>query len=72
MNRYLVYAWLDDLQMSAQLVKLANLHAYDLNFFENDLMVPKNKIPTVLIVDLLRLSKNISLSLSYDFLKTIQ
>ena len=58
MNKYSVYAWLDDLQMSAQLVKLANLHAYDLNFIENDLIVAENEIPTVLIVDLLRLSEN--------------
>ena len=58
MNKYSVYAWLDDLQMSAQLAKLANLHSYDLNFFERDFSVYKNKISTVLIVDLLSLSEN--------------
>ena len=58
MNKYSVFAWLDDLQISAQLAKLANLHSYDLNFFEDDFSVSDNKIPTVLIVDLIRLSEN--------------
>ena len=58
MNKYSVCAWLDDLQMSAQLAKLANLHSYDLNFFGDDFTVSENKIPTVLIVDLLKLSEN--------------
>ena len=58
MNKYSVCAWLEDLQMSAQLAKLANLHSYELNFFGGDFTVYENKIPTVLIVDLLRLSKN--------------
>ena len=58
MNNYSVCAWLDDLQMSAQLAKLANLHSYELNFFGGDFTVYENKIPTVLIVDLLSLSEN--------------
>ena len=45
MNKYSVCAWLDDLQMSAQLVKLANLHSYDLNFFGDNLTIYDNKIP---------------------------
>ena len=55
MNKFSVYAWLEDLQMSAQLAKLANLQSFDLNF---GFAISENKIPTVLIVDLLRLSKN--------------
>ena len=58
MNNYLVCAWLDDLQMSAQLSKLANLHSYDLKFFGDDFTVSDNKVPTVLIVDLLKLSED--------------
>ena len=58
MNKFSVYAWLDDLQMSAQLAKLANLHSYDLNFIGDDFIVSENKIPTVLIVDLTRFSEN--------------
>ena len=58
MNNYSVYAWLDDLQMSTQLIKFANIHSCDLNFIDNDIIVSKNKISTVLIVDLMRLSEN--------------
>ena len=58
MNKYSVCAWLDDLQMSAQLVKLANLHSYDLKFIGEDFTVSENKVPTVLIVDLLKLSED--------------
>ena len=58
MNSYSVCAWLDDLQMSAQLAKLANLYSYDLNFVGDDFIVSENKIPTVLIVDLTRFSEN--------------
>ena len=58
MNKYSVCAWLEDLQMSAQLAKLANLQSFDLNFFGDGFEISKNKITTVLIVDLLRLSKN--------------
>ena len=58
MNNYSVCAWLDDLQMSAQLAKLANLYSYDLKFFGDDFTVSENKIPTVLIVDLLKLSED--------------
>ena len=58
MNKFLVCAWLDDLQMSAQLAKLVNLHSYDLKFFGDDFTVSKNKVPTVLIVDLLKLSED--------------
>ena len=57
MNKYSVCAWLDDLQMSAQLAKLANLHSYNLKFFGDDFTVLENKVPTVLIVDLLKLSE---------------
>lgn len=58
MNKYLIYAWLDDLQMSSRLAKLSSLHSYDLNFLGDDFIVIENTIPTVLIVDLLRLSGN--------------
>ena len=58
MNKYSVCAWLDDLQMSAQLAKLANLHSYDLKFFGDDFTVSDNEVPTVLIVDLLKLSED--------------
>ena len=58
MNKYSVCAWLDDLQMSAQLAKIANLHSYDLKFFGDDFTALENKIPTVLIVDLLKLSED--------------
>jgi len=58
MNKYLVYAWLDDLQMSTQLAKFTNLYSYDLNFFGDDVRIYEITNPTVLIVDLLRLSKN--------------
>jgi len=58
MNKYSVCAWLDDLQMSAQLAKLANLHSYDLKFFGDDYTVLENKVPTVLIIDLLKLSED--------------
>ena len=58
MNRYSVCVWLDDLQMSAQLAKLANLHSYDLKFFEDDYTVLESKVPTVLIIDLLKLSED--------------
>ena len=69
MNKYSVCAWSDDLQMSAQLAKLANLHSYDLNFIGDDFIVSENKIPTVLIVDLTRLSENDLNNLS-NFRKT--
>ena len=58
MNKYSVCVWSDDLQMSAQLAKLANLHSYDLNFIGDDFIVSENEIPPVLIVDLMRLSEN--------------
>ena len=58
MNKYSVCAWLDDLQMSAQLAKLANLHSYDLKFFGDGFKVLENKVPTVLIIDLLKLSED--------------
>ena len=58
MNKYSVYAWLDDLQMSTELAKFTNLYSYDLNFFEDDIAIYEIANPTVLIVDLLRLSKN--------------
>ena len=58
MNKYSVCAWLDDLQMSAQLAKLANLHSYDLKFFGDGLTVLENEVPTVLIIDLLILSED--------------
>ena len=58
MNEYSVCAWLDDLQMSAQLAKLANLQSYDLKFFGDDFTVSDNKVTTVLIVDLLKLSED--------------
>ena len=57
MNKYSVCAWLDDLQMSEKLAKFANLHSYDLNFIGDDSAVYEYKMPTVLIVDLLRLSE---------------
>ena len=59
MSKYSVCAWLDDLQMSAQLAKLANLHSYDLNFFGDGFKVLENKVPTVLIIDLLNYQKMI-------------
>ena len=58
MNKYSVCAWLDDLQMSAQLAKLANLHSYDLKFIGDDFIASGNKVPAVLIVDLLKLSED--------------
>ena len=58
MNNLYLLAWMDDWQMSARLAKLSTMHSYDLNFYGNDFTVYKNKIPAVLIVDLLRLSKN--------------
>ena len=58
MNKYSVYAWLDDFQMSTQLAKFTNLHSYNLNFFGDDVTIYEIANPTVLIVDLLRLSKN--------------
>ena len=58
MNKYSVCAWLDDLQMSTQLAKFTNLHSYNLNFFGDDVTIYEIANPTVLIVDLLRLSKN--------------
>ena len=58
MNKYSVYAWLDDLPMSAKLAKVANLHSYDLIFIEDHFTVFGNDIPTVLIVDLLKLTEN--------------
>ena len=58
MNNYLVCAWLDDLPMSAKLAKLANLHSFDLIFIGDDLTVTGNDMPTVLLVDLLKLSEN--------------
>ena len=57
MIKYSVCAWLDDLQMSAQLAKLANLYSYDLKFVGDDFAVSENKVPTVVIVDLLKLSE---------------
>ena len=58
MNSYSLNAWLDDLQMSAQLAKLANLHSYDLNFFEEDFTCYENNFSTIIIIDLMSLSKN--------------
>ena len=58
MNKYSVCARLDDLQMSAQLAKLSNLHSYDLKFFGDGSTVLENKVPTVLIIDLLKLSED--------------
>ena len=57
MNKYSVCAWMDDWQMSARLAKLSTMHSYDLNFIGDDFTIYENKISTVLIVDLLRLSK---------------
>ena len=57
MNKYSVYAWLDDLQMSTQLAKFTNLHSYNLNFFGDDVAIFEITNPTVLIVHLLSLSK---------------
>ena len=50
MNKYSVCAWLDDLQMSAQLAKLANLHSYDLKFFGDDLNNMLNYPKTELLI----------------------
>ena len=58
MNKCSVCAWLDDLQMSAQLAKLANLYSYDLKFLGDGFKVLENKVPTVLIIDLLKLSED--------------
>ena len=58
MIKYSVCAWLDDLQMSAQLAKLANLHSYDLKFFGDGFTVLENKVPIVFIIDLLKLSED--------------
>ena len=58
MNKYSVCAWLYDFEMSAQLVKLANLHSYDLKFFGDGFKVLEYKVPTVLIIDLLKLSED--------------
>ena len=58
MNKYSVCAWLDDLQMSAQLAKLANLYSYDLKFVGDNFIVSENKVHKVLIVDLLKLSED--------------
>ena len=58
MNKYPVFAWMDDWQMSARLAKLSTMHSYDLIFYSDDFIVYENKIPAVLIVDLLRLSEN--------------
>ena len=58
MNKYSVCAWFDDLQMSSQLAKLANLHSYALKFLEDDFSVSENKVSSVLIVDLLKLSED--------------
>ena len=69
MNKYSVCAWLDDLQMSAQLAKFANLHSYDLKFFGDDFIVSDNKVPTVLIVDLIKLSE-VDLNNMLNFSKT--
>ena len=69
MNKYSVCAWLDDLQMSAQLAKIANLHSYDLKFLEDDFSVSENKVPSVLIVDLLKLSED-DLNNMLNFTKT--
>ena len=69
MNKYSVCAWLDDLQMSAQLAKLANLYSYDLSFFEGNISVYENEITSVLIVDLLSLSEK-DLNNLFNFSKT--
>ena len=58
MNKCSVYAWLDDLQMSAQLAKLAYLNSYEFNFVEENLKIDENTIPTIIIVDLMKLSVN--------------
>ena len=58
MKKFSVYAWLDDLQMSTQLAKFTNLYSYDLNFFGDDIAIYEITNHSVLIVDLLRLSKN--------------
>ena len=34
MNKYTIYAWLDDLQMSAYLAKLSTTHSYRLEFID--------------------------------------
>ena len=58
MNKYSVYAWLDDLQMSTQLAKFTNLYSYDLKLFGDDFTVLEIKVPTVHIVALLKLSED--------------
>ena len=50
--------WLDELQISAQLAMRANLYSYDLKFFGDGFTVLENKVPTVLIIDLLKLSED--------------
>ena len=58
MNKCSIYARLDDLQMSAQLAKLAYLHSYEFNFFGDNHKINENTIPTIIIVDLIKLSVN--------------
>ena len=52
MNKYSIYAWLDDLQMTAHLAKVSTVHSYELQFCNNDLQLFKAIIPTAFIVDL--------------------
>ena len=60
---------MDDLQMSTKLAKIANVNSYDFNFVGDDFTIYENKIPTVLIVDLLTLSED-DLNNMLNFTKT--
>jgi len=52
MNNYKVFAWLDDLEMSACLAKLSTLHSYELQFCEKKTQLTSIQNISVFIVDL--------------------
>ena len=52
MNNGYIIAWLDDLQMSAQLAKISTINAYELQFCDKITQLSDISDPTALIIDL--------------------
>ena len=52
MNNNCIIAWMDDLQMSAHLAKIANTHLYQLQFCDAITPISDISEPAALIIDL--------------------
>ena len=52
MNNGYIIAWMDDLQMSAQLAKISTTHSYELQFCDTISQISYISNPAVMIIDL--------------------